>query len=119
MGVACACELKSGCVRRSQPGAGLALTPCCPAPRTLFSRVGPGLEAQPASSTLLLSACHSLSVSQGACCPFLPQIHFRGLNGERWKASSGSLARRGPAVIRLRLPFSAQSHRVPVQEALS
>lgn len=65
---------------------GLALTPRCPAPHMLFSRVSPGLEAQPASSVLLFSACHSLSVSRGECCPFLPQSRFWGLNRERWKA---------------------------------
>lgn len=83
-GSACACELKSGC--RSQPGVGLALTSRCPAPHMLFSRVSLGLEAQPASSVLSFSACPSLSMSRGECCPFLPQGRFWGLNRERWKA---------------------------------
>ena len=81
---------------QSRPGAGLALTPHCPAHRTLFSWVSPGPEAQPASSVLSFSlVTRCLRARESAVHSSLRATpgDWTG-NGGRHPASS--LARRGP-----------------------
>lgn len=63
--------------------------------------------------------CHSLSKNQGELSTSASGLTLSTRQGELWKAQRAAWPHAGTHNQRLLLLFSAQSHRVPIQKALS